>query len=598
MRAVHKWLVIIFGAVLAACASGPQRPTQVEGDNYAYTRNYIRWMIGEKMVENDIVGLSIALVDDQKIIWAEGFGYADKKNKIAATPQTIYRVGSITKLFTATAVMQLAEQGKLIIGLPLKRYLPHFSIKSRFKGMDPITPRSLMTHHSGLPSDRLNRMWGDESANFTEVATDLKSEYVANPPNTILSYSNLGFSLLGLLVEQLSGKPYADYLEQNILRPMGMQNAYIAPNLRDNGNQSKGYFNRKEQSTPHLRDTPAGSLNSNVVDLARFAQMTFADGRSNGAQILKSETLALMQSYQDGDATFDVNRSIGLAWFIDDRFGEDAGIIAQHNGSTPMFFSEFLTLPKHKLAVVVLANSNTAGRAVGEIAEELLKLALESKAGIKVKEPAELKQKLVVLKEDLKRLPGAWSSPVGLVKIRRRGKRLKRLSVEIDGNKLNLVRREDGHYHLQYKLLGLLPINLGGLEKAGIKYQQIADREVVTLYLDGQPRAVIAEKAYPTRLSDKWKKHLGRYESINAKGIMELKSVELSHEDKLLLMELAVVISPGEIEEEQTVVLRPITDNQAVIHGLGRNMGETVQFVESNGEMLMSYSGFLLRRVE
>ncbi len=594
MKKKTIWLATVAILILTACASSPQRPAQIKGDDYAYTRDYLRWMIDKEMKDSDIAGLSIALVDDQKIVWAEGFGYVDKVNKIKATPETIYRVGSITKLFTASAVMQLAEQGRLDIDQPLQDYLPQFSIKSRFEDSGPITPRNLMTHHSGLPSNLINRMWGDETAHFTDVAAAMKEEYIAYPPNTIFSYSNLGFTLLGHLLEEVSGTPYANHIEEQILRPAGMKQAYIEANLRDDGRSSKGYFMKKEHATPHLRDMPAGSLNSSVVDLAHFAQTIFATGRSDGGQILKPETLAQMQQYQDGDAPFDLAPSIGLAWFLDDRFGEEAGLVASHSGGTLMFFSEFLTLPKQKLAVVVLANSNTAFGAVGEIAEKALRLALESKTGITSKEPVELKQKLPTLAEDLERLPGAWSSVIGLLKIDRSGDQLK---VELNGDRFNLVRREDGYYHLQYKLLGLLPIDLQGLENPGFAYQQIAGREVVVVYIDGQPFSIVAEKAKPQPLPPAWEQHLGHYATTNARGGVLLQSIELSYQEGLLQAKSRIKTIPG-VEEITTRVLVPVNDNEAVIHGLGRGKGDTVRFFERNGESQASYSGFLLRRVE
>ena len=107
------------------------------------------------MKANRIIGLSIALVDDQSVVWEQGFGFADKEKKLPATPETIYRLGSISKLFTATAAMQLADQGKLDIDKPVEVYLPEFSIKSRFTDAHAITPRNIMTHHSGLPRDYL-----------------------------------------------------------------------------------------------------------------------------------------------------------------------------------------------------------------------------------------------------------------------------------------------------------------------------------------------------------------------------------------------------------------------------------------------------------
>ena len=586
-----------FAAVLivfvAACASAPRQPGNVVGDNYAFTQDYMPRLIEETMRKQKIVGLSIALVDDQDIIWAQGFGYADKANKQPATKDTIYRSGSITKLFTATAVMQLAERGLLDIDEPLQRYLPELAVRSRFDGARPITLRDLMTHHSGLPSDYHNGSWGDDSADFTQLASQLAEEYVATPPNTIQSYSNLGFSLLGAVVERVSGSSYADYIAENILRPAGMRDAYVGKNLNDDPRNSKGFAKNKARATSALRDVPAGGLSTSVMDLAHFAQTIFAEGRHNDQRILDADTLAEMLRAQDTSGTFDLHPSVGLAWRLVDNFGDEAGVLAGHNGGTPMFYSEFLTLPKHKLGVVVLANSETAAGAVHELAREALTLALESKTGIEVEELASYEDTLPVLEADLERIPGFWSSPFGIVEIQRKGSRLK---FELDGHKLNLVRREDGFYHLQYKLLGLLNINLGAMANIGFGFREIAGREVLVAYRNGQARAVFAEKATPAPLHALWQQRLGRYESINTRGSLDLKNVELTYENGLLLAKSTLRI--GEIQDENsTDVLRPISENDAVVHGLGRGKGETVRFVDDGGEERLQFSGYILRRV-
>ncbi|MGD9213785.1 MAG: serine hydrolase domain-containing protein [Desulfobacteraceae bacterium] len=138
------------------------------------------------MAELEIVGLSISIVDDQRLVWA------DEQQGIKATPETVYRAGSITKLFTATAAIQLAERGKLDIDQPLERYLPGFSIKSRFQGEDPITPRNIMTHHSGQPTDYLHGIWAKRADSFTDrvlppLAEDLQSlpGYYSTPFGTV-----------------------------------------------------------------------------------------------------------------------------------------------------------------------------------------------------------------------------------------------------------------------------------------------------------------------------------------------------------------------------------------------------------------------------
>ena len=144
-------IVLLCGAILLFCCAGaPGRPLTVGRGDYTRTQQDIAGVIEQAMHKDGVTGLSIALVDDQQVVWAQGFGYADEMNNIPATPETVYRVGSISELFTATAAMQLAEQGKIDIDRPLQTYLPEFSVKRRFTDPSPITLRHLMSHHAGL----------------------------------------------------------------------------------------------------------------------------------------------------------------------------------------------------------------------------------------------------------------------------------------------------------------------------------------------------------------------------------------------------------------------------------------------------------------
>jgi CubicO group peptidase (beta-lactamase class C family) len=172
-------LFLICLSLLLGCSTAPVKPESAALGDYEYTKQYFSRLIKKEMKSHNIAGLSIALVDDQRIVWAAGFGYADKANNLPATPETVYGVGSISKLFTATAAMQLAEQGKLDIDKPLQTYLPEFSMKTRFTDPGPVTPRSIMTHHSSLPSDLRKGMWSKNPEPFTSVVDRIKDEYVA-----------------------------------------------------------------------------------------------------------------------------------------------------------------------------------------------------------------------------------------------------------------------------------------------------------------------------------------------------------------------------------------------------------------------------------
>ena len=144
---IASLIILIVILVLAGCSGAPVKPDQIIPGNYDYAKEHLSWLIRKEMKRNKVMGVSIAIVDDQKVLWAQGFGYSDAKNEIPATPETVYRIGSISKLFTAMATMKLVEDGQVDIDRPLKIYLPQFSVRTRFSDSGPITPRTIMTHH-------------------------------------------------------------------------------------------------------------------------------------------------------------------------------------------------------------------------------------------------------------------------------------------------------------------------------------------------------------------------------------------------------------------------------------------------------------------
>src|SRR5574341_226143 len=225
MQDISRLGIVLFcgAVVLLCCAGAPGTSLTGQPGTYTKTQQDIGRLIERAMHKNDVTGLSIALVDDQQVVWAQGFGHADEKNNIPATPETVYRVGSLAELLTATAAMQLAEQGKIDLDRPLQTYLPEFSIKGRFSDPQPITLRHLMSHHAGLPTNFLKGMWSTTPAPFTSLVDVLRNEYTAYPPNVVWSFSNLGVTLVGHVIEKISGESFATHLEKAVFRPLGMR---------------------------------------------------------------------------------------------------------------------------------------------------------------------------------------------------------------------------------------------------------------------------------------------------------------------------------------------------------------------------------------
>lgn len=576
---------------LAACQSLPPKPEAPARGDYASTRQYLNQLIRYEMKQHAVTGLSIALVDDQQLVWAAGFGHADRAANTAAAPETVYRVGSISKLFTDSAVMQLAEQGRLDIDRPLRAYLPQFAIRSRFTGAGPITPRNLMTHHSGLPDSFVNGMWTDHPAPFSNVTGALRDDYAAYPPDYVFAYSNIGITLLGDMIQSVTGEDFAARLERTLLQPIGMRDSSFALGL-SGPLASKAYRDGKEADEKPLRDVPAGGLNSNVLDLGRFMQMMFAEGRANDRQILRPATVAQMLQPQNGSVALDQDFRIGLGWMLSGKI-DNAGPVAQHAGATLFHRSQLMILPQHKLGVVVLSNSATAGGVVTDIATAALQLALEVKTGIRQSEPKRPDPAPAALTPDqLQSWPGQYATHFGYAKVTKNGDRLR--ATLADAN-FELSPRGFDKVGLQYRLLGLIPLSIDAFDKLRLSQALVSGRDVVLAENDGQTM-LGGERITPRPVPQKWLDRLGEYAFVNTKpgedGI-NIDKVALVQRDGLLMIDISVPDMPG---ESGLLPLEAVSDSEAILSGVGRGKGETVRVIEIDGAEHVAYSGFLLRK--
>lgn len=588
---ITLFIIISF---FTGCAVAPLKPAELKQGDYEYTKEYISWLIRREMSKNEVVGLSVALVDDQKVVWADGFGYADKVNNIPATTETVYRVGSISKLFTATAAMQLSEQGKLDIDKPFQDYLPEFSIKSRFPDSAPITPRTVMTHHSGLPSNLAKGMWSDNPLPFNTIIKQVREEYAAYPPDSVFSYSNLGVTLLGLVVETASGMDYVSYMDTSVLRPIEMANSSFSPALAQTTKASRAYRDGTEVEEPSLRDVPAGGLNSNVVDLSRFIRMVLAGGTSGERQILKPETLEEMLRLQNVNVPLDLNFRVGLGWMLGglgDIDIKNGGRVAHHSGATVNYHSMLIILPEHKLGVVVLANSSRALDVVNKVATETIKLALEAKTGIRQPERAKPAFDDGALStEELDSYEGRYATMIGVANV---SKKSAGLRAEVMGTRFHLVPRPDRLLGVKYMLLGLIPISLGNLDYIGITLDTVAGHDILKARMDGQ-ELLVGERIRQAPIPDKWLHRLGKYELANAgDDTVLVEEVMLRDDNGLLLIEYSM---PLFFKGRLSLAVAPVSDTEAVILGLGSGMGETITLETFDGEEALRYSGYVYRK--
>jgi CubicO group peptidase (beta-lactamase class C family) len=291
-----------------------------------------------QLQRENIAGAVVCVVKDGKVLFAQGYGYSDVEKKTPVTVDaTLFRPGSISKLFTWTAVMQLVEQGKLNLDQDINSYLD-FRIPATFP--QPITLRHILTHTTGF-EENLSHLFIQEDVPLVPLKEYLPRHIPLRifPPGTTPAYSNYGATLAGYIVERISGQPFDQYIASQILKPLGMTRSTFSQPLSAELKplMSKGYEEGSGKPQPFevVQAAPAGSLSATAADLSRFMIAHLQEGRYEGAQILKPETARLMHTRQAALSP-DLN-AMALGFYEESRNGHR---IIGHGGDTIVFHSD------------------------------------------------------------------------------------------------------------------------------------------------------------------------------------------------------------------------------------------------------------------
>lgn len=322
----------------------------------------IEALVGAEMAKQKIPGMTVAVVSERRVRWSAGFGLQDIENNVAAKAATVYRLGSISKPITATAVMQLYERGRLDLDAPVQKYCPAFPEKRW-----PVTTRQLLGHLSGIRHYKSDEEFNSTRfyASIDEGLAVFKDDPLLFEPGTKYSYSTHGYSVLGCVVEGASGQKFADFVSENVLRPAALEHMRVDSVADIIPNRAQGYRidDKGVLTNSPLADNsykvPGGGFVSTAEDLARFA-VALQTGK-----LLKPETLEMMftpQKLKDGKET-----SYGLGWNIGKR---PTGERVIGHGGAQQRVSTFLHMqPEQGLAVVIM--SNLEGARLGDLAQRI-----------------------------------------------------------------------------------------------------------------------------------------------------------------------------------------------------------------------------------
>ena len=380
-------------AAPAAASATPGAASVQERTDYGEVIRTLNTEIPAAMQEAGIVGLTIALVDGDRVVLAKGFGDADRAAGRRVTDETLFHIGSTSKTLAAIAVMQLVEEGLVDLDAPMSRYVPEFSMLPRFQGNE-ITVRQVLDHHSGIPGDVFNGLItiGEPVPEFNAWLVEaLQSMYPERRVDTMWGYNNSGYALLQNVVENVSGMGFEAYAQENVFGPMGMTSSYFDDRLAKSRDMTRNYVTEESAdggrtTTAYPREYvngwPAGSVLSNADDMAKYMQTLLAGGKGENGRILKSSTLRQMWTRQARPPLDVIFTHYGLGFALGDPALDWTGEeVVWHNGATILNFTMMRLLPESGLGAYVSINTAGAPNISQSVADRAISLAFTAKTG-------------------------------------------------------------------------------------------------------------------------------------------------------------------------------------------------------------------------
>jgi CubicO group peptidase (beta-lactamase class C family) len=312
-------------------------------------------LIPAQLQNRDMAGAVISVVKDGQVLLAKGYGYADfAARKPVVADATLFRPGSISKVFTATAVMQLVEQGKLDLDRDVNDYLD-FAIPRTYP--EPVTLRRILTHTAGF-EETLKNLFVPSARNMRPLRDYLVAAMPARifPPGTVPSYSNYGLTIAGYIVERVSGEPFDKYIAAHILTPLRMEHSSFAQPLPENleANMSRGYLAAAQgpRGFEFVTTSPAGGLSATGTDMTRLMLAFLAEGTLDGATILKPESVRAMEARQ-----FELHPALHAMGLILMEYSMNGQRIVGHGGDTIYFHSDMMLMPDAHIGLFISYNS-------------------------------------------------------------------------------------------------------------------------------------------------------------------------------------------------------------------------------------------------
>ena len=592
MHKRKKFLQILAIALLVLLASGafwrwqttpPRKPDPIPLGDYSYAIDYAEHRIERLMKQHHLPSTAVALIDDQNIIWQEALGLANIEQEIPATPDTVYKMYSIAKAFTAIETMRLVEEGLIDLDAPITDYLPEFSIQSRFPDSEPITVRSILAHHAGLPRNGCYSVgWYGKRDVLDELAASLQNCQMTFPVGYRYKYSNIGPDTLGAIIQEIRDEPFPYYMEDHLLSAIGMENsAFLTADLPAQNDIAMGYEYYQGDYYPYeqgdITTLPSGNLYATLKDMSTFAKFMFREGEANGMQIIEPETLQSM--FVDQYPGQHYPQPMGLGWKTAHIFGDE--LLVWHDGGPVEGIGSLIALlPERKLGVVLFANEvSFEGNVSVLLAMEILEIMLETKYGI-VPPEHNLPESVNVDPSLLGDYAGKYITWGEVMDVALSGDHLEG---SVMGMKFDLIPVGEATFRVDHWLLRLgltefLPLPMDPRElEIDFLVGDKADEDVMIINIANIFYEICPRYPEVTVIPDLWSKLVGEYELVyrlpsGTIGSEIVGQSEIQIEDGVLKM--AGFVGP----------LKPISETEIIILS-GSFAGETMVYEPDTGNI-------------
>ena len=538
--------------------------------------------IKEKMQANHLVGVGAALILGDSVVWKQGFGYADKENKIPFTTQTVWRIGSITKPFTAMGIMQLHEKKLLDINKPLVDYLPEFRIKTRKTSIKEITVKSVIQHTSGIPNEIFQDS-RDDKENYTKVVDYLKNEYLGYPVNLVFHYSNVGYCLLGHTILKVSQQGYPEYIQDNILKPIGMNNSGFMDHSTLK-NVSKTYDSTGTyQPQKYNSNIPAGCLFSTIDDMAIFAKEMIAiyNGKRNG--FLKPETLKIFDEITNDNLQ---NYNSCFAWAV---YKNDSSLVLVAYGSNHLSNAGILIDLKKKMAAIFFVNTVGGMNLVGDAIGNIMKQVGITQADYGHSYPYKNQTAIDVSVDSLKAHTGVYVTTTESNVVRFENDKL--ILNSVYGN-FELKPQTNSEFipGRIYK-----PDSVKWYSAPRFIFNEVMGYKMLFWQDANYKRQPLGHLVVPKEITEIWKSRLGKYKHMVENiidGWDKFTEAELSISDNNLL-QLKLFYTSGEYLYYLTIE----NDNELIFCGFDTHGGETIRFSKEGQNDIMKLYGLSMKKI-